>query len=80
MKLLLWLVLGLVVFYILRNKKKKSSSYKPRPDAASAASANAETMLRCVECGIYLPASEALHDPTGAAFCSDEHRRRHAVH
>ncbi len=76
MKLLLWLVLGLAVLYILRNKKKPAAS---QPTArAAAATGEAEVMLRCADCGVYLPASEVLYDLAGKAFCSDEHRRRHA--
>lgn len=79
MKLILWLVLGLVVLYILR-KKKKPPANRSAAAQPSAASPDAEAMLRCAECGVHLPASEALLDPAGSVFCSDEHRRRHAVH
>ena len=76
MKLILWLILGLAVLYILRNKKKPPAS---RPAARPAgAAAEAEVMLRCADCGVYLPASEVLYDLAGKAFCSEEHRRRHA--
>lgn len=78
MKLILWLVLALVVLYILR-KKKRAPVKRPAAPQPSAALPDAEAMLRCAECGVYLPASEALHDPAGSVFCSDEHRRRHAV-
>lgn len=80
MKLILWLILGLAVLYILRNKKKPSAN-QPTARAAGAAAesaAQAEVMLRCADCGVYLPASEVLYDLAGKAFCSDEHRRRQA--
>lgn len=76
MKLILWLVLGLVVVYILRNKARPAARKSASPRAAPP-SADPEKMERCAECGVYLPASEALHDATGAMFCSEEHRRRH---
>ena len=32
------------------------------------------TMLACVQCGVHLPQSEALFDPSGRPYCSEAHR------
>lgn len=78
MKLLLWAAIGLVVvMWLVRGKKGKPDagiSGAPKPDVQQ----EPEPMIQCAHCGVHLPASEAVSDPSGAAFCSDEHRLRHA--
>jgi hypothetical protein len=34
-------------------------------------------MVRCAQCGIHLPHSEALHGAGAITFCSEAHRRLH---
>ena len=78
MRLLLWIVIIFALILLVRQIKKavlKSSepaSVHPRqtPDAS-------ETMVRCAQCGIHLPASEALVVQADVAFCSEEHRLKH---
>jgi uncharacterized protein len=62
----------------------KQSSSKPASSADSARSASnsgadevAEAMVRCAQCGIHLPHSEALHGAGAITFCSEAHRRLH---
>ena len=83
MKLLLWLVLGLVVLYVLRKKARaarkaaEEQQHQQRPTAARPAGASqieAEAMVCCAQCGVYLPESEALRNPAEKVFCSEEHR------
>ena len=69
-RLLLWLVLGLVVWWMLRPRK-------PAPPAGARAQAPAgaapEAMVDCAHCGLHFPASEAVRD--GArVFCCSAHR------
>lgn len=78
MKFLIWLIIGLaVVTWITRVKSalsnaKRDSRQNARGDAA-------ETMLQCARCGIHVPASEAIIDAAGVAFCSEEHRAQRDV-
>ena len=69
-RLLLWLVLGLVVWWMLRPRK-------PAPPVGARAQAPAgaapEAMVDCAHCGLHFPASEAVRD--GArVFCCSAHR------
>ncbi len=88
-KLTVWLVvaglawLGWTLWRI--GKRRSESGPARRPDQASStaqarqtppADSPPETMLRCVHCGLYLPAREAVSDTTGRSFCSTAHRDR----
>ncbi len=80
MRLLLWAAIGvLVVMWLLRLSKtsSKPSSTTGAPDNSSKTDKTIEPMLQCVYCGIHVPASEAVAGPSGAAFCSEEHRLKH---
>jgi uncharacterized protein len=78
-KLLLWMVVGLVVvLWLLHNKKisKKNDTARSKT-AANAATHPAESMIQCAYCGIHIPASESIAGSSGSVFCSEEHRRLH---
>jgi uncharacterized protein len=78
MKFLLWLIVGaLFVVWLLRNKKSPPPT-RARQPSSNADTENAETMLQCRHCGIHIPASEAVLDSAGTAFCSESHRLLHA--
>ena len=68
----LLLALGLLLAYwIIKGYNRKIRSGPKQPPAASG-----EDMVRCAQCGVYLPRSESLM--TGRAFyCSADHRRLH---
>ncbi len=85
MRLLGWLVLGVLVFLALRSRTRTMkdnlrASMQAEFDAQSAAkpaapsSAPVENMVSCAYCQLYLPVSEALtyaeHE-----FCCEEHLR-----
>jgi len=71
-RLLLWLVLGLIAWWMLRPRK----AAPPPPAAArphAPAGAAPEAMVDCAHCGLHFPASEAVRD--GARlFCCGAHR------
>lgn len=70
MKYLLLLLLLAGVFLVLgarRGRPREPESRKPAPPAAP------QTMSRCAECGMHLPADEALPGK-GGVFCSAAHR------
>ena len=69
-RLLLWLLLGLIAWWMLRPRRAA-------PPASSRANAPAgtapEAMVDCAHCGLHFPASEAVRD--GARlFCCSAHR------
>jgi uncharacterized protein len=69
-RLLLWLLLGLIAWWMLRPRRAA-------PPASSRANAPAgtapEAMVDCAHCGLHFPASEAVRD--GArVFCCSAHR------
>ena len=71
-RILLWAILGLLAWWILRPNRKVAAP--PQSHAASAGPAAApETMVDCAACGLHVPASEAVRD--GARlFCCTAHR------
>jgi uncharacterized protein len=93
MRFLLWLVLGLIVYFALRSKVRSMretmrEAVKAEMDAAVAAQNQqrppipAENMVACAHCHLYLPASEAIHLQTPTSeqfFCCEEHLRSHAM-
>ena len=60
------------------------SSSEPKSDPTPSSSAAPsdtppESMLRCAQCGLYVPASEAVTTTDGRlSYCSDEHRLHHS--
>lgn len=84
MKLLLWvLVVFVVVMWVLYIKKaQRTANPNANPNASDKprrARGGSEAMLRCADCGVYVPRSEAIValNDDGPAYCSEEHRRRH---
>lgn len=83
MKYLVALIVIVGLLAWLRSKRRPptagQASGKPSSDAAApkAAAPGAVNMLRCAFCGVHVPGDEALHQEA-LAFCSDDHRRRHA--
>lgn len=78
MKFLLWgLIVAAIVLWVLRAKKTVSSIQQQQRKSAEAGPADVEVMLQCAHCGIHLPQSEAVLNPTGEPYCSVEHRRLH---
>lgn len=84
MKLLIWvLIIALIVIWLIRKKgaaiKGDVQGTQDRQDRQdSDQRKQVEPIVRCTHCGVHVPASEALGSPTGAVFCSEEHRLKHA--
>jgi uncharacterized protein len=74
-KLLIWIAAVVAVLLWLQHVRK--ARLRSRPPPRQPAGDAVETMVRCAECGVHLPVSEALVDPSGASFCCEEHRARH---
>ncbi len=70
MKYVVLLALLALLFFVLglkRSRPREPEADAPQPPAPPRA------MLRCEECGMHLPADEALPGK-GGVFCSAEHR------
>lgn len=70
MKYLLLIVIGFVVWAIIRAYQR--SLNKPQPPAREQ---TVEDMVKCAHCGVNLPRSEAIYSG-GDFFCSPEHKQR----
>ena len=68
-RLLFLFVVIAVVYWLLRSYRKQST----KQDAPAASS---EDMVRCAQCGVHLPKSEATVS-AGKFFCGEVHRREH---
>jgi len=69
---LLLLAAGIWLIYTIL--KKYGTSVQQDEQAAPPAPAQ-EDMVRCVQCGVHLPVSEAILS-RGEHFCCEEHRRQ----
>jgi uncharacterized protein len=78
MKYLIWFIIVLaVVTWFKRTFARLTGS----PDAMRGrgqSQPQPETMRQCQHCGTYFPASEAVSAPSGAIFCSEEHKALNA--
>lgn len=82
MRFLLGLVVLVIAIYALRSLYSRflaasRTSDDQRPHYKASGSSGIETMIRCQQCGTYIPASEAIDGDAGKAFCSEDHRRRY---
>lgn len=80
MKLLFWVLVLALFFFVLGFKRGRPERSSPPPTArtdapVAAAEPAPERMVDCVECGTHLPVSEALPG-RGGHFCCAEHRSR----
>ena len=75
MKYLLLLGLLAVLFFILGAKRGVRGRDADAPPSRPPPPAAPQAMQRCAECGVHLPADEALPG-RGGAFCCAEHRTR----
>jgi len=72
-RLLIWLVLGLLAWWMLRPRKAVPPPGAAARSGPAAAGAAPEAMVDCAHCGLHFPASEAVRD--GARlFCCGAHR------
>ncbi len=76
--LLLAIVIGLCLWLLRRSLRAHRDDDAPAPRAGSAPTKQApEEMVRCAQCGLVLPRSEALA-AGGLHFCGEPHRIAHA--
>ncbi|ALK98880.1 hypothetical protein AB595_01570 [Massilia sp. WF1] len=89
-RLLFWIALIILVVMAVRSKLRaavSARSYQPQggegmpgagPARASARIEESERMTSCAHCGIYFPASEAVHEG-GRDYCSQAHAHQSAA-
>jgi uncharacterized protein len=81
MKMLFWLAIVIAVVWLMRSNRSRPAArdaQQAAPAPAAGAAAPAETMLQCSQCGVYLPASEAVHGTRGETYCCEAHRAAHS--
>ncbi|MET0203311.1 MAG: PP0621 family protein [Casimicrobiaceae bacterium] len=76
-KVIMWLVIVFAVLFVLRMinvaaaaRKRRESAPPPPPGEGKA------LMVKCVECGVYLPKAEARRGPRGPGCGDDACRER----
>lgn len=75
-KVIFWLVLVFAVLLVLR-LINSSKARKARDDDVRRAEPARVPMVRCVECGVFLPQIDALTGPKGPR-CGDEQCKQRA--
>lgn len=69
-KLLVLVGLGLVIYLLFKSYQRKLS----QPDNTTPAERGPEDMVKCAQCGVNMPRSEAIFS-RGEFFCTPEHQR-----
>jgi uncharacterized protein len=64
-------LVGLLVLVLLGVWFFRSRQFKENSDMSSAAPKSPQEMLRCRQCGVHLPAVEAVRGTQGAYCCQD---------
>ena len=88
MRAVIFLLFVVLVFFVLRftlnrviairERQRAAAENTPKTkEAQNQASSNPQEMVRCAECGVHLPQSEAYYDGKDT-FCSEGHM--HAFH
>lgn len=73
-RILFFVLLGIAAYVAwrwVRLQQSRPQDGAARPPAAPAA----EPMVRCAQCGVHLPRSEAI-TTAGQLYCCEEHRQR----
>ena len=68
-KLVFWLVVVFVVLFALRLLNASKARARNR-ERAAARTGTVGAMIRCVDCGVYLPSADATAGPRGP-LCGD---------
>lgn len=78
MRFLVWVAVLAAAIYLVRLLLRSlSQSGSPSRQTKSPDSASVEKMLPCRQCGIHVPASEAIAGTSELPFCSEEHRKQY---
>jgi uncharacterized protein len=69
-KILLLLVIGFAVWALIRGFQRSLE----KPPAATSHTQTVEDMVKCKQCGVNLPRSEAIYS-RGEFYCTPEHQK-----
>jgi uncharacterized protein len=72
-RILFWFLIAALVWWLLKSRTRPPAPPGPGPRAPGS-EGEAEAMVDCARCGLHMPASEALRDAQGRAYCCAEHR------
>lgn len=72
--LILLLVVALIFWLRLKTNAKPGASIPPKSPGQPAA--DQEMMVACAQCGLHLPASEAVLGRSARAYCGVVHRAK----
>jgi len=79
-RVLLWAaVIFAVAIFLLHLKKTVIQRHRRDRANPQNSSEAGETMVQCAQCGVHIPASEAVLARSNLAFCSEEHRLKHCA-
>jgi uncharacterized protein len=71
-----FIIIVMLVLWVFKVPQRWSRSHAGRARRAGHRTLAAETMVRCAQCGVYVPQSEGVA-ARGRTFCSQEHRKRY---
>jgi hypothetical protein len=74
-KIIVWIIVIFVILFALR--MWNAAKAKSRASARKASAADAQSMVRCVRCGTFLPKPEATSTPEGYR-CTDPACAKHS--
>lgn len=76
-KVIFWLIVFFAVLFALRIVNAANSRRRNR-DSHQKGASTAGPMLRCVDCGVYLPSADAKASPRGPLCGDPQCLQRHA--
>ncbi|MET0733387.1 MAG: PP0621 family protein [Casimicrobiaceae bacterium] len=75
-KVIMWVVIVFAVLFVLRMINVAAAARKRRESAPPPPPEGKALMVKCVECGVYLPKAEARRGPSGPCCGDDACRER----
>ncbi|MBB3177106.1 PP0621 family protein [Variovorax sp. Sphag1AA] len=75
MKYLLVLAVVFIAIWFWRKGRQEELRSRPPPRPAPPAVGAPTEMVRCAQCGLHLPASDAVRGNAGQIYCSAAHRK-----
>jgi len=75
-KVIMWVVIVFAVLFVLRLINVAKAARKPLDPTPPPPGEGKALMVKCVECGVYLPQAEARRGPRGPCCGDDACRER----
>lgn len=74
---LLFFILVFSILWIIYRQFMKALSERNDASKESKDANHEENMVKCTECGTFIPQSHAIYNQNSLAFCSVEHKMAH---